>query len=101
MEAIDNTVGSELPRLVFRKRIHFFTLATVVYDLLFGLRSRLIKIRPAPLPTRLGSRISAVSDRIAAGQVPDDVAKALRGAASDLASRRSRYEYVKRALTRT
>jgi hypothetical protein len=95
MDKIDETVGSKIPDTVFSKRPLFNTLFTFYYELMFGLGRPLDKTKAKPVPTKIGKAITAASNRIEKGKLPEKLAKILRGATGNLESRRIRLKFLR------
>lgn len=98
IEDIDSIVGSELPELQFRRKTLFHTLFSLFYDLKYGMGAPMEKAKPRQLPKGLHAAILAASKDIAAGDLPEDLIKLLRGATSHLPSRKARLEFLYRSL---
>jgi hypothetical protein len=99
MDRINDSLGSNLPTLAFRRKTLFNTLFTFYYNELYGLGSDLRRAKPKPLSMRLTNAVRAASERVTKGRIPKKLAKMLRGATSDLASRRARFEFLREMLT--
>ena len=100
MDAIDNQLGQELRSLVFRRKPLFHTLFTFYYDLVFGLNAPLHKVRPKVPPKAVADAVRDASARISSDQVPEDLAKVLRGATNHLPARRTRLKFLNTTLNR-
>jgi hypothetical protein len=96
MDRISDSLGSTLQSLAFRRRTLFNTLFIFYYDHLYGLGSDLKRAKPKPLPAGLKEAVQIASEKITAGNVPRRLAKVLRGATSDLASRQARCRFLAR-----
>ena len=95
MDRIDQHFAQELPTLVFSRRALFNTLFVFVYKAMFGGNASVTKKnKPQPLRQDAISAVREFSRRVQADDVPERLRKALRGATSDLASRRARLEYL-------
>jgi len=95
LDRIDDSLGSELADLSFHRKALFNTLFSYYYDLLFSLNSDLKKMKPRALPGGVGDRIRAASDRIEKGNIPEQLAKVLRGATGDAGSRQKRLDFLR------
>lgn len=95
MDAIDSLLAHEIAESAFRSEIHFFTLFVFIYDLMYGLGSKLKRKAPKKLPSGLRERVLAVAKRLSAERVPADVLDAIARASSDLGRRRTRLDYMK------
>ena len=98
MDAIDDTLGSELAHLAFRRKALFNTLATFYYDQLFGLKSKLSHARPSKLPKSVPEAVRKASAAIQSDSLPEDQRKALRGATAHLDSRKKRLQFLESKL---
>jgi len=96
MDRIADTVGAFIPESVFRGRALFNTLFTFYYDTLYGIGSALDAHSPGTLPRGVPDVVRDASARIESQRIPEDLAKVLRGASGDLASRRRRLEFLRR-----
>lgn len=96
MDRIDDDLGAVIPRTRFRRKVLFHTLFTFLYDRLYGLGSPLERAKAKPLPPRelLQNAVTAASARIAQGDLPEDLAKALRGATNDRKTRQARLDFL-------
>ncbi len=98
MEQIDSTVGTELRTTVFSRRPLFHTLFSFYYDLMFGLGANLSKASARKLPKHVATAVRDASDQFRARDIPDDLAKTLRGATADLGSRQRRLRVLREAM---
>jgi len=94
MDTIDRELGSFLANSVFTRQMHFFTLFVYMYDRLYGLKSDLKRRSPRSLPRGLATCMHRVNDRLRGTDLPDDVLKALSGAATDVGRRRSLFDFM-------
>jgi len=94
MDAIDDTLGRDMPRLAFRRKALFNTLATFYYDHLYGLRSKLTHTRPTKLTRTIPQAVKSASAAVDSGNLSDELAKVLRGATSHLESRTLRLKFL-------
>lgn len=100
MDSIDEQHGRELPTLVFKRKPLFHTLFTFYYDRMFGLKSSLRRARAKPLARDVAEAVRRASADIATNNVPEDLAKALRGATGDPRSREKRLQFLQSAYER-
>ena len=100
MDKLDETIGSEISTTVFVRKALFETLFTFFYDLLFGLDSQLKRAKANPLPARVVKAIKDASDRIQHEELPEDLAKVLRGATTNKQSRIVRLQFLQESLRR-
>jgi len=100
MDSINEHHGRELPTLVFKRKPLFHTLFTFYYDRMFGLKSSLRRARPRPVGREVAEAVRRASADIATGNVPEDLAKALRGATGDPRSREKRLQFLQSAYER-
>jgi len=98
MDRIADSVGNVLPTLAFRRKTLFNTLFTFYYDHLYGIGSNLKRVKPSSLPPTMTGSVRLASQRISAGEVPESLAKVLRGATSDSAARKARLEFLQKVL---
>lgn len=94
MDKIDETAGTYLPTSAFTRTALFNSLFIFYYDLLFGLNSPLEKAIPNSLDASILETVRAVSVRIESSQLPEDLAKVLRGGTGNLESRRERLNFI-------
>ena len=97
MDAIDNDLGGELSKLVFRRKPLFHTLFTFYYDLMFGLGSPIRRTTPKPV-RRAVPRAVLASQQIVSGTVPPALSKVLRGATGHKPAREKRLQFVHEIL---
>ena len=98
MENIDSLIGSEIRRTVFVRKTLFHTLFAFFYDLMYGFESELSRRSPAKLPKATRKAVLEASDRIKFANIPEELAKKLRGATSDYGSREARLEFLRDVL---
>ena len=96
--AIDKNVGHVLAGSAFRRPTLFYSLYAAIYDHLFGLKSRLERSAPRPLPAGLADRLHLVSNRIRTSDLPDKVQDAMERATADKARRDTRHKFIVEAL---
>lgn len=94
MDRIDEVLGFEISTTEFVKRGLFETLFTIIYNLSYGLESPLLRRKAAPLPPRIKRGLLRASDVLRGGDLPEELAKVLRGGTGNLESRRLRFEFV-------
>jgi hypothetical protein len=98
MDIIEDEVGTRLSKLPFSRKALFHTLFSFYYDLCYGLGSPLTPMKAKRPPKAAPAAIEAASRRIEEGQLPEELAKVLRGATGDLGSRRKRLNFLKAQL---
>lgn len=97
MEKIEETLGDELKHSAFPGR-PFFTLSFVSSTISCMALSLRCNIPANKLPAKLRVAVLEASDRIRHADIPEELAKKLRGATSDLGSRIERLAFLKRVL---
>jgi hypothetical protein len=100
MDIVEDELGRDLRALEFSRKALFNTLFSFVYDEAYGLGSKLTATKPSTLPKAFWAAIRTASSEIRSPNLPENVAKALRGATSDLGSRRRRLEFLKQVFKR-
>lgn len=102
MDQIDDTVGDELRSLVFSRQALFYTLFGYCYDLMFGLDSPLEPTAAKRIPTDLVGGLRQASNIIRHRDFgeDEDLRKALRGATSDIGTRTTRLNFLRRVCER-
>jgi hypothetical protein len=100
MDALNLQLGEQLPSLAFRRRPLFHTLYTFYYDLTFGLKSPMQRFKPKPIPKVTPDAVRNASTRIASADIPEDLAKVLRGATNHLPARKTRLKFLVESLDR-
>jgi hypothetical protein len=95
MDKIDETFGRHIRSSAFSRKTLFHTLFTFYYDLLFGIKSPLVRTHPKDLPDDIASIVQEKSDQILHGQFNEGLAKVLRGATSHPSSRSLRLKFMK------
>lgn len=96
MDLIEDQVGDKISETSFSRSSLFYTLFGLYYDLAYGLGSPLKPIKARSVRSLRRGLLQA-SDEIKAGDLDDVTAKALRGATSDLGTRKARLDFVRRA----
>lgn len=99
MDRINDLLGEKIKATEFTRKALFNTLFMFIYDLSYGLNSKIENSAPAKLPNDLGNAIIKASTRIKQGNLSDDLIKVLRGATANKASRIKRLAFVKEQLT--
>lgn len=94
MDKIDETAGSYIPTSAFTRTALFNSLFIFYYDLLFGLNSSLDRATPNSIDSSILETVRAVSARIESSQLPEELAKVLRGGTGNLESRRERLNFI-------
>jgi hypothetical protein len=100
MDTIDEQLAHDLPSLVFKRKPLFHTLFTFYYDRAFGLKSSLKRARASAISRTAADAVKRASNDMASGKVPEDLAKALRGATGDPRSREKRLQFLQSAYER-
>ena len=98
MDRMDHLVGTTFRKSAWRSEVNFFTLFAAVYDVMWGLGSKLDSSKATSLRPVVGERIIDLGQRIRAGDVPATVLDAMQRASADLGRRRTRFNYVRYAI---
>jgi hypothetical protein len=96
MDEIQRLYGSQIAQNSFRQAMHFFTLFVYFYDEVFGLGNSMKRRKPKRVNAKVVGGLDRVAANFGSGKLPATVLSAVRGAATDIGSRRVRLEYVKR-----
>jgi hypothetical protein len=99
MDTLDELLGESIRTTVFTSQVYFFTLFTLIYDLMYGLGSDLAKRRPTSLPAGLREKLQAVSDDLRWQRVPDEILDAVQRASADFGRRRTRLQYREQVVS--
>lgn len=94
MDAIETT-KVPIADTAFRNLMHFYTLFAFVYDKMYGLGSRLVRKRPAPLPRDLRTRMLRYDKKIRDGAYPDDLREFLSGRTTHAQGREARLAFFR------
>ena len=100
MNTISDHLGQHLRSLAFRRKPLFHTLFTFYYDLLFGLNSSMDRVRSTTVPKAAAAAVRDASTRISSNQIPEELAKVLRGATNHLPARKTRLKFLQDTLNR-
>jgi hypothetical protein len=100
MDQIEDHLGNEISTLVFRRKPLFNSLFTFYYDLAFGLKSPLRRIKARNLSRSLPQAVRSASQLISSQKIPEDLAKVLRGATGHLPARQERLKFLQDVLRR-
>jgi hypothetical protein len=100
MDTIHEHLGQRMRSLAFRRKPLFHTLFSFYYELVFGLGTPMARKKPASAPRAAATAVINASTRIAAEEIPDDLAKVLRGATNHLPARRTRLKFLAQELIR-
>jgi hypothetical protein len=98
MDAIEDTIGEEMPRLAFRRKALFNTLATFYYSQMYGLKSKLVHSRPRPVKKAVREAVISGSEAIERGELSERLRTVLRGATAHLESRKLRLQFLQDLL---
>lgn len=94
MTVIETLMARALADSVYTSEVHFFSLWIYLYDVMWGLGSKMDKRRPQPLPSDLSSKLVRVSETFRSQTVPVDVLDAVQRASADLGRRQTRLKYM-------
>ena len=94
MDAIEEIFGDDL--LAFRKRAPFFSLFAFIYDVTFGLGSKVVQTKPSPLPKNVRAQLAAASEAIENYTAPKRVLRALERRTTHPESRKVVVKYLRR-----
>jgi len=98
IQAIERTLGEALPKSRFRRPALFYSLFSVVYDHMYGLKSPLVRTRASRLPADFCKHVERVSDDIANGKLPPSVEDAMVKATADKKRRMERHRFLLKKL---
>lgn len=99
MDAIDESVGSQLATSRLRRQVLFYSLFTACYDHMYGLGSKYWQRRaPKPLPNDLAARFSRLDAKITGGKLPERVQDAMEKATADKGRRTTRHVFFMESL---
>ena len=96
MDSIADVLGEELKYMQFRRRTLFYSLFSLMYDLHYSLKSKLVKSRKKPLPSNFGRSIRIVNKLFTDRKIPEKVALSVTTRTSTIASRKTIFDYLKR-----
>lgn len=95
MSSIEGTIGADLKATEFSRKSLFNDLFVATYILMYGNGSSLEAAqKPEKLPASFASTLRRLSQRLAAGNVPEDLAKSLRGATAHYGTRVERINFI-------
>jgi len=92
---IEDALGDDLSTSPFRSEVLFFSLAMLVYDVVFGIGSALTPKRARSLPANFRDQVLAVGASIQDGTVPPALLDAIRRAPVDAARRQTRHDFLR------
>ena len=98
MSVIEANLGLRLRGTVFSTEVHFFTLFTFTYDLLYGLGTPLELGMAEAVPKQYAVRLLEVSRRFREWEVPADVLDAVTRASADTGRRLTRLRYLRQVV---
>lgn len=94
MDAIDETVGTEIVSSSVKRQALFYSFFTACYDHMYGLRSKYtLRKAPRALPADLPGRLVRMSRLIRAGRLPEAVMDAIRKSTTDKGRRTTRHKF--------
>lgn len=95
MDAVEEILGEDIKRTVFRSEVYFVTLFSFLYDLEWGLGSSLESTKPRAIEAgRVRRCLKTASERFQSQEVPAEVLDAVLRASADLGRRRTRLGYL-------
>ena len=100
MNAIDESLGKQIANTIFQKKTPFYCLFALVYDCLYGLNSKLVKIGKKRLPKGFTNYALKMNVLFKEGKIPENVLNATTRRVSSVTSRRDILNYLKRRLPR-
>ena len=103
--AIEGLIGAETVSALFRTRTLFFALFATIYGLQFGLmrpstarnapgRPLTSKKRAKAIPSAITARMIRNAQKVKDRDIPESILKAVRGATTDAAQRRTLIDYL-------
>jgi len=95
MDRIEESLGSQISISAFTRVGLFETLFVFYYDLLFGLGSKLKRLKANKLPLNLVNAVSRTSNLVLHGDLPEDLTKVLRGGTGNKESRIRRLKFLR------
>jgi hypothetical protein len=98
MDCIDDQLGDMMRRSVFASEVHFFTLFVYVYDVMYGLGSRLNNRPPREVSSSFRRGATEVSRRFKEWEVPANVIDAVSRASADFGRRETRLDFMKQVM---
>ena len=99
MDEIGEILGDEIRGTIYTREIWFVILFVLLYGRMYGDADLTVRRTSQRLPASLGQRLVTASEEIRnATDLPKAVLDAIRGASSDLRSRRTRLEFLEAAV---
>jgi hypothetical protein len=98
MDSIDDRFGSEIIFLPFKRKTLFYHLFAMLYDMQFNIGSPLITARPKPITIDATAKIKHAGEKIANKKAPDDVLKSVERRTTDLSSRTTVLDYLRKEI---
>lgn len=95
MDKIDETIGDKLRLLAFSRKTLFHTLFSFYYDLMFGLKSSIEKVKANEISPKVPEAVKKASEVIREKKLDEDFLKIMRGATGNLESRKLRFQFLK------
>jgi hypothetical protein len=100
LDAIDELLGAHLSQTPFRTENWFIPLCFVVYGVLWGNVPVDKDIGPKRLPQGLGRGLQKAAKQLSdVERLPREVREAITGAATDVARRRARFDYLSQLVS--
>lgn len=97
MNKIDEMFGRQMQDTAFKRRGLFNALFTFIYDIMYGLNSKLDHQSARSIDSSVYTGLLIASEQLKTGErLSDELRKSLRGATADAASRRQRLSFLKR-----
>lgn len=96
MDEIDELLSADIANSVFSSEVHFFSLFIYLYDVMWGLGSKLDRRRATKLPTSVHRDLMELSTRFKTKDVPKNVLDSVERASTDVGRRRVRLSYMKK-----
>lgn len=94
MSAIESTIGPELATSEFSRRSLFSDLFVATYILMYGDGSLSVQQKPSKLPANFAATLRKLSGQLVSDEVPEELAKSLRGATAHYGTRVERINFI-------
>ena len=95
MDTIEDLLGSELEFMEFKRRILFYSLFALIYDIYYGLKSKLVKSKGKNIPSKLAENLRDANRLFFSKKVPERVSLSMTTRTSTKASRSEIFKYLK------
>jgi hypothetical protein len=98
MDIIEDNLGSVIPQSPYKKKTIFYILFTIVYDLCYGINSKLTSKKHNKLTTQQINKLIHIGEDIQEEIVPENILESATRRTTNILERKTLYNYFKSRL---